>query len=44
MNLRWEKVLAHSGEKFNEIVDQLARDAARAGAGVRDTENGRGAR
>jgi ribonuclease H-related protein len=31
MDLRWEKVLAHSGEKYNEIVDQLARDAARAG-------------
>ncbi|MCH7614555.1 MAG: ribonuclease H family protein [Nitrospinae bacterium] len=31
MDLRWVKVLAHSGEEFNEIVDQLARDAARAG-------------
>jgi len=31
MDLRWKKVLAHSGEEFNEIVDQLARDAARAG-------------
>ncbi len=30
MDLRWVKVLAHSGEEFNEIVDQLARDAARA--------------
>ena len=29
MDLRWEKVLAHSGEKFNEIVDQLAQKAAR---------------
>lgn len=29
MDLRWEKVLAHSGEKFNEIVDELAREAAR---------------
>ena len=31
MDLRWEKVLAHSGEEFNEIVDKLAREAARAG-------------
>lgn len=31
MDLRWEKVLAHSGEPLNEVVDQLARDAARAG-------------
>ncbi|MDT7043142.1 ribonuclease H family protein [Candidatus Nitronereus thalassa] len=31
IDVRWKKVLAHSGEKFNEIVDQLARDAARAG-------------
>ena len=31
IDVRWEKVLAHSGEKNNEIVDQLARDAARAG-------------
>ena len=31
MDLQWEKVLAHSGEKYNEIVDKLARDAARAG-------------
>ncbi len=30
MDLQWVKVLAHSGEEFNEIVDQLARDAARA--------------
>ena len=30
MDLRWEKILAHSGEKFNEIVDDLAREAARA--------------
>ena len=25
-----EKVLAHSGEMFNEIVDEMAREAARA--------------
>jgi len=31
MTLRWKKVLAHSGEKFNEIVDSLARKAAKAG-------------
>ena len=31
MDLRWEKVLAHSGEKFNEIVDKLARQAAWTG-------------
>lgn len=42
MDLRWGKVLAHSGEKYNEIVDQLAREAARAGAGVGETGNGRG--
>ncbi len=30
MTLRWKKVLAHSGERFNEIVDQLAREAARS--------------
>ena len=30
MDLRWEKVLAHSGEMFNEIVDEMAREAARA--------------
>ena len=30
MDLHWVKVLAHSGEEFNEIVDQLARDAAKA--------------
>jgi len=30
MDLRWEKVLAHSGEIFNEIVDEMAREAARA--------------
>ena len=29
MDLRWEKVLAHSGEIFNEIVDKMAREAAR---------------
>jgi ribonuclease HI len=28
MRLTWEKVLAHSGEPNNEIVDQLARSAA----------------
>ena len=30
MRLTWEKVLAHSGEPNNEIVDQLARAAAQA--------------
>ena len=30
MELRWKKVLAHSGEMFNEIVDEMAREAARA--------------
>ena len=29
MDLSWEKVLAHSGEMFNEIVDEMAREAAR---------------
>ena len=29
ITLTWEKVQAHSGEHFNEIVDQLAREAAR---------------
>ena len=31
MDLRWEKVLAHSGEIHNEIVDKMAREAARGG-------------
>ena len=30
MQLTWKKVLAHSGEANNEIVDQLARAAAQA--------------
>lgn len=30
LRLTWEKVLAHSGEPNNEIVDQLARAAAQA--------------
>lgn len=30
MDLHWVKVLAHSGEEFNEVVDELARNAARA--------------
>lgn len=28
MTLAWQKVLAHSGEPYNEVVDQLARSAA----------------
>ncbi len=31
MRLTWQKVLAHSGEPNNEVVDQLARAAAQAG-------------
>ncbi len=31
MRLTWQKVLAHSGEPNNEIVDQLAKEAAKAG-------------
>ena len=34
MALQWKKVLAHSGETCNEIVDQLARTAARKWGGV----------
>ncbi len=30
MTLTWHKVLAHSGETYNELVDQLARAAARS--------------
>jgi ribonuclease HI len=30
IDIQWEKVLAHSGEIFNEIVDEMAREAARA--------------
>jgi len=30
MTLTWHKVQAHSGEKYNELVDQLAREAARS--------------
>ena len=30
MTLTWHKVQAHSGEPYNELVDQLARDAARS--------------
>jgi len=30
MEITWKKVLAHSGEPNNEIVDQLARSAAQA--------------
>ncbi len=29
MQLTWQKVRAHSGEKYNELVDQLAKEAAR---------------
>ena len=28
MQLTWHKVRAHSGEKYNELVDQLAKEAA----------------
>ena len=30
MTLMWQKVQAHSGEPYNELVDQLARAAARS--------------
>lgn len=30
MTLTWHKVQAHSGEPYNELVDQLAREAARS--------------
>ena len=30
MTLTWHKVLAHSGDTYNELVDQLAREAARS--------------
>ena len=33
MTLTWHKVLAHSGETYNELVDQLARAAARSTPG-----------
>ena len=33
MTLTWHKVLAHSGETYNELVDQLAREAARSVSG-----------
>lgn len=33
MPLTWHKVQAHSGEPYNELVDQLARAAARSGPG-----------
>ncbi len=33
MTLTWHKVRAHSGEKYNELVDQLAREAARSAQG-----------
>lgn len=33
MTLTWHKVQAHSGEPHNELVDQLAREAAQAAAG-----------
>ncbi len=35
MQLTWHKVRAHSGEKYNELVDQLAKEAAH-----RSTERG----
>ena len=33
MALTWHKVQAHSGEEYNELVDQLAREAARSTPG-----------
>ena len=30
MTLTWQKVQAHSGDPYNELVDQLAREAARS--------------
>lgn len=33
MTLTWHKVQAHSGEPHNELVDQLAREAARSAPG-----------
>ncbi len=33
MSLTWHKVQAHSGEEYNELVDQLAREAARSAPG-----------
>lgn len=33
MNLTWHKVQAHSGDVYNELVDRLAREAARAAPG-----------
>lgn len=33
MTLTWHKVQAHSGEPYNELVDQLAREAARSASG-----------
>ena len=33
MTLTWHKVLAHSGDPYNELVDQLAREAARSAPG-----------
>ena len=30
MTLTWQKVQAHSGDKYNDIVDHLAREAARS--------------
>ena len=30
MTLTWHKVLAHSGNRYNELVDRLAREAARS--------------
>ena len=33
MTLTWHKVQAHSGDTYNELVDQLAREAARSVSG-----------
>ena len=33
MTLTWHKVRAHSGATYNELADQLAREAAQSGLG-----------
>ncbi len=40
MRLDWQKVKAHSGEKYNELVDQLAKDAARSAGDGRRVKTG----
>ena len=41
MRLTWQKVRAHSGEKYNELVDQLAKEAARSAKRGRGVTTGR---